>query len=231
METHGKCNDYPIGVQPNGWKRTNNLKNFERGNSVVRNYKRVEFSEIKCKYSQCNKIFLPKSKINIYCSLKCSRSDKKYKHICTNCGKSFETNKRSVYCCSDECRKIRKGIAAKRSYVGYECQVCGFDTGNRHRKFCSEKCREKWKIQQFKGSDPYGFYKSRVLSFGRRVRYHRFVMEQHLGRKLETWEHVNHIDMNKFNNDISNLEILTSSEHAIHHLKNHERDENGRFIH
>ena len=150
METHGKCNDYPIGVQPNGWKRTNNLKNFERGNSVVRNYKRVEFSEIKCKYSQCNKIFLPKSKINIYCSLKCSRSDKKYKHICTNCGKSFETNKRSVYCCSDECRKNRKQSKrnipkmVKITLVNY-CDECGkeYHTTSKAQRFCSYKCKTR----------------------------------------------------------------------------------------
>lgn len=38
-------------------------------------------------------------------------------------------------------------------------------------------------------------------------------MEQFLGRKLEPWEHVHHVDGNYLNNDISNLQILSNSEH------------------
>lgn len=42
-------------------------------------------------------------------------------------------------------------------------------------------------------------------------------MEHYLGRKLESWEHVHHKDADYTNNDISNLEILTASDHAKHH--------------
>lgn len=48
---------------------------------------------------------------------------------------------------------------------------------------------------------------------GKQVREHRFVMEQHIGRKLESWEHVHHIDGNHLNNDINNLQVLSNSEH------------------
>lgn len=49
------------------------------------------------------------------------------------------------------------------------------------------------------------------------VLYHRIVMENHLGRLLNSNEVVHHKDGNKFNNDISNLELLTVSEHTTMH--------------
>lgn len=48
---------------------------------------------------------------------------------------------------------------------------------------------------------------------------HRVVMEQHIGRKLRGDEHVHHKDGNRSNNDISNLELMTISEHMAHHAK------------
>ena len=49
---------------------------------------------------------------------------------------------------------------------------------------------------------------------------HRWLMEQHLGRKLERHEHVHHRDGDTHNNDLSNLELLTKSEHFKVHRPN-----------
>lgn len=47
---------------------------------------------------------------------------------------------------------------------------------------------------------------------------HRLIMEYHLDRSLTSNEIVHHVDGNGMNNDISNLAIMTRSEHAKHHL-------------
>lgn len=48
---------------------------------------------------------------------------------------------------------------------------------------------------------------------------HRYVMEQELGRRLKTDEHVHHKDGDKTNNKLSNLELLSKSKHAQEHMK------------
>lgn len=54
------------------------------------------------------------------------------------------------------------------------------------------------------------------------VKYHRFVMEQALGRYLATNEHVHHIDGNKLNNSLDNLQMVTPEEHGRIHWDNAE---------
>jgi len=46
---------------------------------------------------------------------------------------------------------------------------------------------------------------------------HRTIIENNLGRYLNDDEHVHHIDGNKYNNDLSNLEVLNNSEHGKRH--------------
>ena len=55
----------------------------------------------------------------------------------------------------------------------------------------------------------------------RGIAKHRLIMIQHLGRDLSKDEVVHHIDHNKKNNDISNLQLLTSSDHAKLHSHTH----------
>ena len=49
---------------------------------------------------------------------------------------------------------------------------------------------------------------------------HRLVVEAHLGRYLSVDECVHHKDGDKLNNEISNLEVMTLSEHAALHAGN-----------
>ena len=62
------------------------------------------------------------------------------------------------------------------------------------------------------------------------VREHTLVMEKHIERYLTDDEVVHHIDENTFNNDISNLQLMTFNEHRSLHAKIAKRDNAGKFI-
>ena len=47
---------------------------------------------------------------------------------------------------------------------------------------------------------------------------HRAMMEEHLGRKLDRQEVVHHINGDKHDNRLGNLQVMTLSEHTRHHL-------------
>lgn len=56
------------------------------------------------------------------------------------------------------------------------------------------------------------------------VLYHRIIVENYLGRLLNSHEVVHHKNHNKFDNRIENLEVLTSKEHAKIHGLEHGRE-------
>ena len=71
-------------------------------------------------------------------------------------------------------------------------------------------------------------YEIRLKPDGGYILSHRDIMEKHIGRKLKVYgfnhkdnEIVHHKDGNRMNNDIDNLQVMTSSEHTIYH--NNER--------
>lgn len=52
---------------------------------------------------------------------------------------------------------------------------------------------------------------------GKLVLHHRYIMEQHLGRKLLKTEVIHHINHNRTDNRLENLQLLTSNEHLKLH--------------
>jgi len=64
---------------------------------------------------------------------------------------------------------------------------------------------------------PLGYY--RITINGKRIMYHRYIMEQHLGRKLYPSERVHHINGDTADNNIENLELFAN--HSEHQSKCH----------
>lgn len=79
-------------------------------------------------------------------------------------------------------------------------------------KFCSRTC-----FNEAIRENPSSYICSGGYIVVRRQRVHRTLMEQHLGRKLATDEHVHHINGNKQDNRLENLVVLSASEHHKMH--------------
>ena len=156
--------------------------------------------------------------------------------------------------CSNECTAIYN---RQRLDTGTykNCEVCGtkFKTKPSHlerRRTCSNTCSGLLKVQEGKDCGTWNsnnkLENSHNWKGGRRVREdgyvyirvshdketpeHRYVMEQFLGRKLLPEEDVHHKDENKLNNDPSNLEILTRSEHMSYHANKRVKDGTHHFL-
>lgn len=113
------------------------------------------------------------------------------------------------------------------------CVICGeyfyvpqYRLKKSETKYCSRSCLAKDKLKKynsvyrFKKSDK-PLHKYKIIRInGKQVREHRWKMEQHLGRKLESWEHVHHINDDSFDNRIENLIVLSNSDHQKIEVKN-----------
>lgn len=85
-------------------------------------------------------------------------------------------------------------------------------------KYCSRSCLAKIHLDQFShlrfqpANKPKRTYKTMTIN-GKQVRVHRHLMEQHLGRKLMSWEHVHHINGDPHDNRLENLAVLSNAAH------------------
>lgn len=146
-------------------------------------------------------------------------------YICVQCTKPFNAppSQKARFCNRSCYDKYRKG-----SFKCLNCQKEFIHYKSRKRKFCSNKCQRKyivgenhyhWKGGKTIQNNGYMFIyqPNHPFATNRRVREHRFVVEQKIGRYLESSEIVHHINHNKLDNRIENLIILTRAEHCKIH--------------
>lgn len=113
----------------------------------------------------------------------------------------------------------------KRTYSRQNvCPKCGetYNPTGTDQIYCSRKCygldRRGDKHHRYKGGNisPIGY--KRICVGGILMHEHRYVVENHLGRKLVKGEVVHHKDGNRLNNSIDNLEVvINQSEHVKLH--------------
>lgn len=164
----------------------------------------------------------------VFCSQSCFNSFKKDQNlncVCVVCGKKFHSRpshlkryNKQGNCCSKKCRAIYlKSIYAGENNPNYN------NRGNKNPMFKDEfiHCGYRWVYEP-----------NHPFAINGRVREHRIIAERYLltdefsieinGKKyLSPIYDVHHKDMNKLNNAVENLQILTRSEHKkLHHKLN-----------
>lgn len=163
---------------------------------------------------------------------------------CEECAKKFleyksNKNGKHIFCgrgCYSKYWSRNISIASKirgtrnKTYRCNECEIEFQDHISAKRKLCSS-CGKKnrFKKGENTGKENGNWKGGRVIINGyvwiydqEKQRYkqeHRLVMEKHLGRRLKNTEIVHHINEDKQDNRIENLQIVTRKEHIAIHRK------------
>lgn len=150
----------------------------------------------------------------------------KIKLTCENCGIKWEILKSialqrqkngKIRFCGAKCfYSVLKTLEKKCSF----CQL-NFIPARKSRKFCSNKCRnESRKQNNVPGFWYENGYKVLYDGEGKGIKEHIKIIQEKIGRKLNTDEHVHHINEIRDDNRIENLKLMTKSEHSrLHRLK------------
>lgn len=160
--------------------------------------------------------------------------------ICKHCKNyyivPYNQSKRSKYC-SRSClwhnqlsvrepkrlAAITGKTAANNAGYKFKCLNCGTikpiaPSRIGKSKFCTTGCyfAAVKKINPIKKNNTY----KKITINGKRYLEHRYIMEKYINKKLKRTQHVHHINGNKRDNRIENLEIINIRAHARMHKIN-----------
>lgn len=121
-------------------------------------------------------------------------------------------------------KRVANRRCGKKSYPMWLCQCdCGTSREVRSKSLRDGYCiscgcysREFWKGKKphnFKGGSRWLDNSTGYVTLdinGKRIKEHRYTMEQHLGRKLFAHEVVHHVNGNKADNRLENLELWST---------------------
>lgn len=122
-----------------------------------------------------------------------------------------------------------KKILEWRKWIEHNCERCGAKAlkFSKHIKYCTIICgnravkkfgKEHRRWNNGRAECISGYVMVLVSRSPRKYVFeHRLVVEKHLGRKLSLSEIVHHINHNKSDNRIENLQIVTRAEHMRIH--------------
>ena len=146
-----------------------------------------------------------------------------FKFNCLNCNKEVTANtkyqlkRKGKYCCF---KCYLEYIHTHKHGEFRICEKCGKEFwGNSWEirrgavRFCSRKCSGFLRKDRKMSTDGYWI----VYTPDGFVKEQRWIMQQHIGRKLGRDEIVHHINGDKLDNRIENLEIVTRGRHNTIH--------------
>ena len=177
-----------------------------------------------------------------YCGLSHEREYGSGRFCSAHCARGFSSKEKRLEINIKVSKKLTK---SPKEIVCPNCSSV-FYIKLSHKECCSNKCARNWLKYKNKWKDEdyilnFGFVPRiklyEIVSFGKHLRdylcvyvfdhpkkvntvlYHRAVMEMYLGRLLSENEVVHHIDGNPSNNIITNLAVLSKSDHARLHKR------------